>query len=431
MPISIVMPALEMAQESGTLVAWRKKEGDHVAKGEPLLEVETDKAVLEIESPGDGILTGVTAVPGDVVAVGKTIAWLVAPGEAIPASLMSRTPEDPPSPRSSPSQPGLANVEGPPTVETPPDLADSPTVVDPPDLPNTGDPATLVNTADVFSQEVAKMASPKARRLAKERGVDLSSVRGSGPHGEIPVSDIERAATAAARPIVTAAEPVEALGSVGRLMAERMVQSWTTVPHFFVRRDVDASAFLATHSQSAPDVEKAHQVVSTYTDLLVLLIARTLPGHPRLNASWDQGRIRLHREVNIGLAVSVDAGTVVVVFQNADRMTLAEVAVKRRELVERARAGRLHPSDISGATFTISNLGMFQIDAFTAIIVPPQAGILAVGAIASRVVALDNDGVGVRPMATLTLSCDHRVVDGARAAAFLNDVATAIRHPQL
>jgi pyruvate dehydrogenase E2 component (dihydrolipoamide acetyltransferase) len=197
-----------------------------------------------------------------------------------------------------------------------------------------------------------------------------------------------------------------------------------------VVREVDAGALVAARERLEPAIEKARGVKLTYTDLLVALVARVLPKHPRMNASSTGEGIRLNREVNVGIAVAVDAGVVVTTMPSADIRNLDEIAVQRRDVTQRARMGRLQPSDITGATFTISNLGMFHVDSFTAIIVPPQAGILAVGAITNRVVPVDVEpGIGIRPMMTLTLSCDHRVVDGARAAAFLNDVVAAVRDP--
>jgi pyruvate dehydrogenase E2 component (dihydrolipoamide acetyltransferase) len=209
-------------------------------------------------------------------------------------------------------------------------------------------------------------------------------------------------------------------------MAERTTESWTKVPHFFVTREVDASALMAAHERLAPPIERSRGVKLTYTDLLTVLVGRALRQHPRMNASWDGHGIRANPDVNVGLAMAVNDGVVVGVVGKADFSELGDVAVRRRDLTERARAGRLQPADISGATFTISNLGMYHVDAFTAIIVSPQAGILAVGAITDRVVPVPG-GIGVRPMLLLTLSCDHRVVDGARGAAFLNDVVESIR----
>jgi pyruvate dehydrogenase E2 component (dihydrolipoamide acetyltransferase) len=208
-------------------------------------------------------------------------------------------------------------------------------------------------------------------------------------------------------------------------MAERTTQSWTTVPHFFVTREVDAGALKAARDEMLPAVEKSHAVKITFTDLIVRAAAGTLKRHPRLNASWTSDSIVAHSEINIALAMAVENAVVTAVIPHADAMSVAEIAVRRRDLMQRATVGRLRPEDVGGGTFTISNLGMYDVDAFTAIIVPPQAAILAVGAVADRVVAVDGDAV-VRPMMTVTLSCDHRVVDGARAAEFLRDLVSAL-----
>jgi pyruvate dehydrogenase E2 component (dihydrolipoamide acetyltransferase) len=283
--------------------------------------------------------------------------------------------------------------------------------------------------------------SPKARRLAREHGVDITTLRGSGPGGEILADDILKAAAAAAAqpaaaPAATArpaspppAAPSGAVSSIGRIMADRTTQSWTTVPHFFVSRDVDASALNATRERLIPTIEKSHGVKVTHTDLIVAAVSRALRQHPRMNGSWANGSITIHADVNVALAMAVEDAVVTAVIKNSDRIGLGEIAKQRKALSERARANKLQPADITGATFTISNLGMFAVDHFTAIIVPPQAGILAVGAIAERVVA-SGGMIGVKPMVTLTLSSDHRVVDGVRAAQFLTDVVTALSEPE-
>ena len=392
MAFSVVMPALEMAQETGKLVAWRKAEGERVAKGEPLLEIETDKAVLEVESPADGVLAGVKAQAGDVVPVGKTIAWIVRPGEVPPSEVVS-----------SGSQ--IHSVAAP---------------------ANAASPVVPVATA------AGTQISPKARRLAREQGVDITSLRGSGAGGEILASDVLAAAeskSCAASKDPSASPDIEMPSSIGRLMAERTTQSWTTVPHFFVVREVDASALVEARERMGAAIPPARGIKLTHTDLLIAILASVLVKHPRLNATWHDGVVRLNREVNMGVAMAVDDGVVATVIPNADKTNLREIAVQRRELTERARASRLRPSDIAGATFTISNLGMYHVDAFSAIISPPQAAILAVGSIADRVVPVDGRP-GIRPMMTLTLSCDHRVMDGARAAVFMNEVAEAVRQPE-
>ncbi len=397
MAISVVMPALELTQETGKLVSWRKKEGEAVAKGETLLEVETDKAVVEVEALADGFLAGVQAKEGDVVAVGHTIAWIVDKGESVPAD----------------QAPAVA-VTG--AIATATHASESATP-----------------SADIAISSARVKISPKARRLAGELHVGLDRVRGSGPGGEILASDIEAAAKSeAASPGVVAASSgakIETLTAVGRLMAERTTQSWTTVPHFFLVRELDAGALHQTREKLAASASTNSAVKITHTDLLIALVARVLPQHPRLNASWTPDGIQLHAAVNIAIAIAVKDGVIAAVIPNAHVTSIADVATQRRDLAERAKSGKSRPQDFAGATFTISNLGMFQIDSFTAIIPPPQAAILAVGAITDRVVAVNGEPV-VRGMMTLTLSCDHRVIDGARGAQFLNDLAQAIADPQ-
>jgi pyruvate dehydrogenase E2 component (dihydrolipoamide acetyltransferase) len=390
MAFSVVMPALEMAQETGKLVAWRKAEGDGVAKGEPLLEIETDKAVLEVESPAEGVLAGINAQAGDIVPVGKIIAWIVRPGEVPPLEVAA---------------PGAQTKSA---IETARDSV----------------------LASAVETRAGTQISPKARRLAREHGVDVSSLRGSGPGGEILASDVLAAAESrSSSSMAHRAQDVETPSSIGRLMAERTTQSWTTVPHFFVVRELDASALVEVRERLGSPIQQERGIKLTHTDFLVALLARVLTKHPRMNASWIGAGIRLNERVNIAVAMAVDDGVVATVIHNADKTDVGEIAVQRRDLTERARAGRLRPSDIAGATFTISNLGMFHVDAFSAIISPPQAAILAVGSITDRVVPIDGRPA-IRPMMTLTLSCDHRVVDGARAAVFLNEVAEAVRQPE-
>ena len=242
------------------------------------------------------------------------------------------------------------------------------------------------------------------------------------------------AAPAAARPAAPVAPRVPSaadgsVSSIGRIMAERTTQSWTTVPHFFLIRDVDATQLNGARERRIPIIERSHGVKVTHTDLIVAAVARSLRQFPRMNGSWANGNIQLNPEVNVALAMAVDNAVVTAVIRNADSIALGQIAKQRKELADRARAGRLTPADIGGATFTISNLGMFGIDAFTAIIVPPQAGILAVGAIKDRVVA-SGGFIGIQPQMTITLSSDHRVVDGASAAQFLGDIVDGLQDPE-
>lgn len=405
MAISVVMPALEMAQETGKLLAWRKKEGEAVKKGEPLLEIETDKAVMEIEAPGDGFLAGITAHEGAVIPVGETIAWLVAAGEKAPAA-------------KSPAMPSARATSAVPS-------------------PERAAAAARGAAAAVAPAQTSAQISPKARRLAKELGVDIGGLHGSGPDGTITAEDVQAAADAkksapassiAAPGSSSAAQTGESLSQIGRLMAERMTQSWTSVPHFFLTRDVDCTELMAAHKRLVLAIEKSNGAKLTITDLLIAAVARAIAKHPIMNASWTGTDIRHNPEINISLAMAVKDGVVGAVIHKADSAKLGDVAAQRRDLTERARANRLRPADISGGTFTISNLGMYQVDAFVAIITPPQAATLAVGTIADRVVPVKGKPT-VRPMMTMTLSSDHRVLDGARAAEFLTTLAEAIQKP--
>ena len=419
MAISVVMPALEMAQETGKLVSWKKKEGDSVKKGELLLEVETDKAVVEIEANGDGILGGVTAQAGAVVPVGQTIAWLLKPGETPPASTAAVQT----------GRTGAAALQQPVVA---PESAAGPQ----------GDPLSVAAAGNI-------RISPKARRLAKEHGVDITRIKGTGPGGEIVAEDVlaataRAAAAVSSAPSVAAAAPVPAtapavvsapaelgaLSSIGRIMAERTTQSWTTAPHFFVSRDVDCTELVAARKRFGPDIERSRGVKLTYTDLLTAIVAQTLRKHPRMNASWTGDTIKGNADVNVGLAMAVTDAVVVGVIPRTDGISLGDIAARRRDLTERARANKLQPADITGATFTISNLGMYNVDSFTAIIVPPQAGILAVGAMKDRLVPVMG-GIATKPIMTITLSCDHRVLDGARGAAFMHDLVEALQNPVL
>lgn len=397
MAISVVMPALEMAQENGKLLAWRKKEGESVRKGEPLLEVETDKAVVEVEAPGDGVLAGITADVGAVIPVGETIAWLVSPGEQPPAKAMTAAPTARATTTSAAPTPAMPSAE-----------------------------------KTVASSSAPAQISPKARRLAKELGVDIALLRGTGPDGAITSEDVQafaekNAAGATAATSVATSSPREPLSQIARLMAERTTQSWTTVPHFFLAQTVEASKLLETQKRLGQGA--AAGTAPTITDVLIALLGRVLAKHPRMNSSWTGEGIRGNADVNISVAIAVKDGVVGAVVPKPDSASIADISKLRRELTDRARANKLRPADISGGTFTLSNLGMYKIEAFSAIITPPQAAVLAVGGIADAVVAVDGKPV-VRPVMTMTLSSDHRVVDGARAAEFLAELTNAIRDPE-
>ena len=438
MPKEIIMPALGMAQETGILIEWFKAEGDTVTQGEPLMEIETDKAAVEIEAPVSGVLAHVTAQPGDKVPVGQTIALILAPGESAP-------------------QPAAISEAAPAPVTEVVDKADKTEVLASPlakrvaaehqvDLAQVKAAGSRIQKEDVLAYVAAQqkekgtngrlLASPKARRLAREQHLELAAIAGSGPDGAVLAADV---LTAAESVQMEMAEPVAAIASapaspietqtvpmsrMWQVMAERLTESWTTVPHFYLEREVNAGQLLAWWEKVKQRVEDK----ITLTDLLVKLVAAALRKHPRANAAWQDGTIILNSEVNVGLAVAVEDGLLVPVIHQADTLGLGALAERRQAVVDRARAGKPALADLQGGTFTVSNLGMFGIDSFKAIVNPPQAAILAVGRIADKVVPVNGQPT-VQPMMTLTLSCDHRVVDGARGAQFLQTVASFIEEP--
>jgi pyruvate dehydrogenase E2 component (dihydrolipoamide acetyltransferase) len=377
MATEVIMPALGLAQETGKVLRWLKAEGESVAKGEPLLEVETDKVTVEVEAPAEGILGGLRAGEGDDVPVGQPVAFVLAPGESAPEPAAVT-----PAPRATEAEPAEASAE-----------------------PKPGPKARR------------RLASPKARRLAREQGIEVDSVTGSGPHGSVLAADLEGANG-------DGVATLEA-GPVWQRMAERVARSWQTVPHFFLLREVDAGGLQAWRetARRRPGCEAL-----THSDLLIRICAAALREHPRVNATWRDGSVVAQDEINVGLAVATDEALVVPVIHGADSLDLPALAARRAHLVEAAREGRLAPADVQGGTFTVSNLGMYGVDAFLAVVNAPQAAILAVGRIADRVVAADG-APAVRPVMTLSLSFDHRVVDGARGARFLDTLAALVEEP--
>lgn len=358
MATEVIMPALGVAQETGRIVEWMRSEGQEISQGEPLLEIETDKVTVAIEAPASGVLARVRASEGQDVPVGQVIALILAPGEQPPPEVAAAGP-----------------------------------------LP----------------------ASPLARRRAKEVGIDLGQVRGTGPGGAVTAGDIDAAIAArGGGSDGKSSEGTIVPGPVWLRMAERVTTSWTSAPHFYLFRDVDASRLTAWRAALVEGV--------TLTDLLVWLTARALRRHPEANARWDDGRIVQCNDVNVGIAVAVEEGLVVPVVQGADRLGVGEIANARTDLVARARSGAVRPEDVAGGTFTVSNLGMYGVDGFAAIVNAPQAAVLAVGRVTERVMAVKGSAV-VRPGMSLALSCDHRVLDGARAARFLATLADLVEEP--
>lgn len=446
MATSVIMPALEMAQESGKLVSWLKRDGESVAKGEPLIEIETDKVTVEIEAPASGFLGGIIAHEGDSVPVGQTIAWILAVGEQPPASTPLTSPKSNRATTISPQsaiKPQLSITPRNDSIEVSPlarNMAEEQKI----DLSLVRSNRKRIEKADVLAfidethrtqPEPASVlsasssptrlmpASPKARKLASERGLNLATIMGSGPDGAVLVADVPYEAVTAA-----STSRLETPSTVWRVMADRVTASWTTVPHFYLIRELDANNLIEWRTRIASMVEKRSRIKPTYTDLLVKLIGFALREHPRVNAAWADGNIQFNDNVNVGIAVAIDDGLIVPVIRDTDTSSISEIALQRKDLIERAQTRKLRPTDISDGTFTLSNLGMYNVDIFNAIVNTPQAAILAVGRIAERVVPVNGQAV-VRSMMTVSLSCDHRVVDGARAAQFLDDLANLVEDP--
>jgi pyruvate dehydrogenase E2 component (dihydrolipoamide acetyltransferase) len=444
------MPKFEMAQETGTVSKWLKQEGDPVEKGEPILEVETDKINMEVESPASGVLGGISAGPGAVVPIGQAIAYILKPGEALPQAgapaspvpleAAAPLPADYPAERVTPVAERLAQAHG----------------LDLQALPRSSGRLTKADVESFLAQQPLSVevlatskaspdklkAVPAARRLAHELGVDLATVSGSGPAGRIQSADVQQAAAwqrvaapvseALPAPVLTAEAGQPALRrtvpltTMRRTIAERLTAAARDIPQFTVSLAVEMSRAQQTidEARAIPDGPRV-----TMTALLVKACAWTLARHPAVNASFNQDSILEWAEINIGVAAAVEAGLIVPVICQADRLNLSEISMQLNDLGARAREGKLRPEELRGGTFTISNLGMFGVEHFTAIINPPQAAILAVGRIAKRPIVTEDEQIVIKPMSDLTLTADHRVVDGAKAAQFLADLKHVLEHP--
>jgi pyruvate dehydrogenase E2 component (dihydrolipoamide acetyltransferase) len=416
MATDVIMPALGVAQEKGTLLNWLKAEGQSVTKGEPLMEVETDKATVEIEAPASGILTNVTASVGDEVPVGNRIAVILAPGEvATPAAVQEPSPHPNPLPEGEGMRKGrtLPGGEGKSEI-----LSESL----PLPLGEGGGEGRSAVRGKI-------LASPAAKRIAREKGIDLASLKGSGPEGAILTEDVVRAA--GTQPAAPGGPPkireTVQLTPMRRIVGERMTKSKQTAPHFYLTMDADMTE--VTRRRSALK-ERGEQLIPSINDFILSACARVLKDFPSLNSAFTDQRVELYSDINIGVAVALEEGLVVPVIRNADRLSLQELAKQSRELADKAQKKKLFPLDYEGGTFTVSNLGMFGVDSFVAIINPPQCAILAVGQVGPRVVP-HGEGIAVRPIMTMSLSADHRVVDGAIAARFLQEVKRLLEAPDL
>ncbi len=434
----VSMPKLGQSEESATIVKWRKREGDAVAKGDILFEIETDKALLEVESFFEGTLLKITAGEGATVPVQGVVGYIGQPGEVIPATLI-------PAPIEGGSQVTAASGGQPsplPTAPVSPTVSHSSQSLEPPS----------VSSKLQVGRPAGAAVTPRAARLAREYGVDTRMVQGTGPSGRILEKDVkayitaqayeQRRVTPAARKLASKQEldhlalqeraegeqiavadiqsaPTERprpLTRMRQIIADRLTRSYTTTPHFFTTVSVDMSDL----------VEYRHELKSlglayTVTDFLVKAAALTLKEFPAVNSATDGQRTWRHSQINLGLAVALDGGLVVPVIRDADQLTLAEIHKLAAELTAKARAGKLIPQEMAGSTFTISNMGMLDVENFTAIINPGEGAILAVSSILKKP-AVRDDKVTIRSLMKMTLSADHRLIDGATAAKFLNGI---------
>jgi pyruvate dehydrogenase E2 component (dihydrolipoamide acetyltransferase) len=431
------MEALSPTMEEGRLVAWKKREGDPVKTGETLAEVETDKAVMELVARSDGVLRRIVLGEGTTVPVGALVAVVgtadedisgiggATAGTAAPGSQAraGREPSGPPLLRGSPA----FSTPGRPSPATASETQ-GPAV----SAPGSPSPATAIATPAGGSRI---RSSPLARRLARERGVDLTLVAGTGPQGRVVKRDVEAAAAAAVPVALAPTAPSLAAPAAGsrdvplstmrKTIARRLVQSLGPVPHFFLTTEIEMERAWEAREHLA-GLGDAYRV--SYNDLVVKAVALALRRHPEVNAAFLDDRVRYHGDVHVGMAVAVEDGLITPVIRFADRKGLLEIAAEAKSLAERARARKLQPEEYTGATFSVSNLGMFDIDEFTAVINPPEAGILAVGRIAQRPV-VEGGALAVRRTMRVTMSCDHRVVDGATGAKFLQTLKLMLENP--
>ena len=404
MAFEVILPKLDEAMTCGRITRWHKQAGDEVGKGDVIVELETEKVNFEVEADAGGVLSELLAEEGDEVTVGAAIVYILKPGEQMPETVSSAGVPGV-EPRAKEAQPvgGEAAAGGAPQEPAVSDIR----------------------------------ASPLARKIARENGLDISIIEGSGPGGRIEKADVELALSdrsllegvpAAAGAAAAPGEEVEPLSSVRKVIAERMTHSFQA-PHFYLAVDVDAGRLTEARACLLPLVQERTGLRLTLSDLLIKIAAKALDDNPRVNSAYvDGGSVRLFTDVAIGLVTSVEGGLMVPVIRQANTKSLFEIARARDDLVRRARERKLNMDEMRGSTFTVSNMGMYEVDEFSAILQPPEAAILAVGRIEERAVVKRGEIVA-RPMMTLTLSIDHRVLDGALGAAFLSSVKRYIESP--
>ena len=438
MSTQVVMEALSPTMEEGRLVEWKKQEGEPVAAGDVLAEVETDKAVMELVARVSGVLLRQTVKAGQTVPVSTPVALIGEPGEPVPAAAgngaeAGRRPGEAAGRRAG----GQAGSDGSTSAAPPARAQAAPSPPAPPAAAAAPEPAP----APPPSGRVK--ASPLARRIAEERGLDLRGIQGSGPEGRIVLRDLDRARPAAApsppAPVPSAAPVVPSgasytdvpLTQMRKTIARRLVQSIGPVPTFYLTTEADMErvweareAILQADRRTGGQAE----VKVSFNDIIIKAVASALRQHPACNAWWQDDHIRYWAEVHVGMAVAIEDGLITPVIRHADRKSLREIASEARDLAGRARERRLTPEEYTGATFSISNLGMLDIEEFTAVINPPETGILAVGRIVPKPVEHQGQ-VALRRRMRLTMSCDHRVIDGATGGRFLQTLKAMLENP--
>lgn len=437
MATKVVMEALSPTMEEGRLVKWTKRTGDAVKTGETLAEVETDKAIMELVARADGQLLQQAVPEGATVPVGNVVGYIGAPGESVAAAGAPAATSPPPV--AAPPAPAAASPAPPQPVVSP-----QPAVVQL-DRPAV---AAVAAVARAPADATRVKASPLAKRIAQDKGVDLRLIPGSGPGGRVVMRDLDAAVPLpAATPAIVPAESHIAarapamvtsgaafedvpLTQIRKTIAKRLATSIGPIPHFFLTTEVDmeraAEAREALNQQLGEQGPLGGKI--SFNDIVVKAVALALTRHRACNAWWQDDHIRYWNEVHLGMAVAVEDGLITPVIRNAALKSLSQIAAESRELAQRARDRRLKPEEYTGATFSVSNLGMFDIDEFTAVINPPEAGIVAVGSIVPKPVVV-NDEVTVRRRLRLTMSCDHRVIDGATGAVFLRTLKQMLENP--
>jgi pyruvate dehydrogenase E2 component (dihydrolipoamide acetyltransferase) len=428
MATEVIMPKVDMVMETGTFVEWLKQEGEHVNKGDPLFVIDTDKAAIEMESPADGILSGVRAKCNDVIPVTQVIAYLLAPGEALPGKPVPQQIVPVPTPHAAP-------------------------------VP---EPAVVVAVAGAPAGSKVRV-TPVARRLARELRLDLTQITGRGPRGRIhkadvlafqesrsaveqrviPVIDATPSVSAPSAMPIPASQPariplpdarqkqVLPLTGARKIIAERMAYSTATIPHFTLSLHVNMTEAIRLREQVLEPLQAQTGQRVSFTAILARAVTTVLPHHPYMNASLSDGNLILWEDIHLGIATSVEENLIVPVIRSAQGRSLGQIVTALADLTDRARNRRLTPSEMTGSTFTISNLGMFGIESFTAIINPPESAILAVGKMVDTAVKNVDGFTALRPMIQLTVSADHRILDGVAVARFLDELKSTLENPYL